>query len=77
MLMPPCTQARAQQACKWRFANKILKMTATSATTGATYCVHEGATQANSTQFKDNAAVRKNEAYDRWNQATDSKQNWS
>ena len=59
------------------FSGRIAVTTAVLATIGAIFSYQGGATQANSTLFKNNAAIRKTEASNQWNyyQAKSSKQN--
>ena len=59
------------------FAGKIAVATAVLATAGALMAYMGGATQANAGLFKNNAAIKKTEASNRWNyyQAKSSKQN--
>jgi len=60
-----------------RFAGSIAVMTAILATIGALFSYMGGATQANASLYKNDAAIRKTEASNRWNyfQAKSSKQN--
>ena len=62
-----------------RFSGRIAVLTAVLATAGALMSYQGGATQANSTLFKNNAAIKKTEASNQWNyyQAKSSKQNLS
>jgi hypothetical protein len=62
-----------------RFSGRIAVMTAVLATAGALMSYQGGATQANATLFKNNAAIKKTEASNQWNyyQAKSSKQNLS
>ncbi len=59
------------------FAGRIAVTTAILATVGALFAYQGGATQANATLFKNNAAIKKTEASNQWNyyQAKSSKQN--
>ncbi len=61
------------------FAGRIAVTTALLATVGAIFSYQAGATQANATLFKNNAAIKKTEASNQWNyyQAKSSKQNLS
>jgi Na+/glutamate symporter len=61
------------------FAGRIAVATAIIATIGAIFAYMGGATQANSTIYKNNAALKKNEASNQWNyyQAKSNKQNLS
>ena len=67
----------AQHGDKDRFAGTIAVMTAILATAGALMSYQGGATQANASLFKNNAAIKKTEASNQWNyyQAKSSKQN--
>ncbi|HSV47246.1 MAG TPA: DUF4337 domain-containing protein [Ramlibacter sp.] len=67
----------AQHGDKDRFAGTIAVMTAILATIGALFSYMGGATQANASLFKNDAAIRKTEASNQWNyyQAKSSKQN--
>ena len=67
----------ARHADKDRFAGTIAVMTAILATIGALFAYMGGATQANATLYKNNAAIKKTEASNQWNyyQAKSSKQN--
>lgn len=58
------------------FAGRVATLTAVLATVGALMSYQGGATQANSTLFKNNAAIKKTEASNQWNyyQAKSSKQ---
>lgn len=60
-----------------RFSGRIAVTTAIIATVGALFAYQGGATQANATLFKNNAAIKKTEASNQWNyyQAKSSKQN--
>jgi hypothetical protein len=62
-----------------RFSGRIAVMTAVLATAGALMSYQGGATQANASLFKNNAAIKKTEASNQWNyyQAKSSKQNLS
>lgn len=66
----------AQHGAKDPFANRVAVTTAVLATVGAMFAYMGGATQANATLFKNNAAIKKTEASDQWNyyQAKSSKQ---
>jgi hypothetical protein len=59
------------------FVGRIAVTTAILATIGALYSYQGGATQANATLYKSNAAIKKTEAANQWNyyQAKSSKQN--
>lgn len=59
------------------FSGRIAVATAILATIGAIFAYMGGATQANSTIYKNNAALKKNEASNQWNyyQAKSNKQN--
>jgi len=59
------------------FAGRIAVTTAILATVGALFSYEGGATQANASLFKNNAAIKKTEASNQWNyyQAKSSKQN--
>lgn len=59
------------------FSGRIAVTTALLATVGALFAYQGGATQANATLFKNNAAIKKTEASNQWNyyQAKSSKQN--
>lgn len=59
------------------FAGRIAVTTAILATVGALFAYQGGATQANASLFKNNAAIKKTEASNQWNyfQAKSSKQN--
>ena len=59
------------------FSGRIAVMTAILATAGALMSYQGGATQANASLFKNNAAIKKTEASNQWNyyQAKSSKQN--
>jgi predicted RNA-binding Zn ribbon-like protein len=61
------------------FSGRIAVMTAILATAGALMSYQGGATQANASLFKNNAAIKKTEASNQWNyyQAKSSKQNLS
>ena len=69
----------AQHADKDPFASRIAVTTAVLATVGALFGYMGGATQANASLYKNNAAIRKTEASNQWNyyQAKSSKQNLS
>jgi len=69
----------AQHGDKDSFAGTIAVMTAILATIGALFAYMGGATQANASLFKNDAAIRKTEASNQWNyyQAKSSKQNLS
>jgi len=60
-----------------RFAGRIAVTTAILATVGALFAYEGGATQANATIYKNNAAIKKTEASNQWNyyQAKSGKQN--
>ena len=60
-----------------RFAGRIAVTTAILATVGALFAYEGGATQANATLYKNNAAIKKTEASNQWNyyQAKSGKQN--
>jgi hypothetical protein len=60
-----------------RFSGRIAVTTAILATIGALFAYQAGATQANASLYKNNAAIRKTEAANQWNyyQAKSSKQN--
>src|SRR5262252_9843942 len=62
-----------------RFSGRIAVMTAILATAGALMSYQGGATQANATLYKNNAAIKKTEASNQWNyyQAKSNKQNLS
>ena len=62
-----------------RFSGRIAVTTAILATVGAVFSYQGGATQANATIYKNNAAIKKTEASNQWNyyQAKSSKQNLS
>jgi chromosome segregation ATPase len=62
-----------------RFSGRIAVLTAILATGGALMSYQGGATQANATLYKNNAAIKKTEASDQWNyyQAKSNKQNLS
>ena len=59
------------------FAGRIAVTTAILATIGALFAYQGGATQANASLYKNNAAIKKTEASNQWNyyQAKSSKQN--
>jgi hypothetical protein len=59
------------------FAGQVAVMTAILATIGALFSYMGGATQANASLFKNNAAIKKTEASNQWNfyQSKSSKQN--
>ena len=61
------------------FTNRIAMFTAVIATVGAIFGYMAGATQANASLYKNNAAIKKTEASNQWNyyQAKSSKQNLS
>jgi Na+/glutamate symporter len=67
----------AQHGGKDPFQGRIAVTTAILATVGAIFGYMGGATQANATLFKNNAAIKKTEASNQWNyyQAKSSKQN--
>jgi len=69
----------AQHGSDDRFSGRIAVLTAILATAGALMSYQGGATQANATLFKNNAAIKKTEASDQWNyyQAKSNKQNLS
>lgn len=60
-----------------RIAGRIAVTTAILATVGALFAYEGGATQANASLYKNNAAIKKTEASNQWNyyQAKSSKQN--
>lgn len=60
-----------------KFSSKIAVMTAILATVGAVYGYMAGATQNDAAMFKNDAAIKKTEASNRWNhyQSKSSKQN--
>ncbi len=60
-----------------RFASQIAVTTAILATVGALFSYMGGATQANASLYKNNAAIKKTEASNQWNyyQSKSSKQN--
>jgi hypothetical protein len=62
-----------------QFSGRIAVLTAILATAGALMSYMGGATQANASLFKNNAAIKKTEASNQWNyyQAKSSKQNLS
>lgn len=66
----------AQHGDKDGFAGRVATLTAVLATVGALMSYQGGATQANSTLFKNNAAIKKTEASNQWNyfQSKSSKQ---
>ena len=66
-----------EHGSKDEFVNRIAVTTAILATIGALYSYYGGATQANATLYKSNAAIKKTEAANQWNyyQAKSSKQN--
>jgi hypothetical protein len=59
------------------FASQVAVMTAILATVGSLFSYMGGATQANASLFKNNAAIKKTEASNQWNfyQSKSSKQN--
>ena len=61
------------------FTNRIAMFTAVIATVGAIFGYMAGATQANASLYKNNAAIKKTEASNQWNyyQAKSAKQNLS
>jgi lipopolysaccharide export LptBFGC system permease protein LptF len=67
----------AQHADRDSFAGTIAVVTALLATVGALFAYMGGATQANASLYKNNAAIKKTEAANQWNyyQAKSSKQN--
>jgi lipopolysaccharide export LptBFGC system permease protein LptF len=67
----------AQHGGKDSFAGAMAVTTAVLATVGALFSYMGGATQANASLFKNNAAIKKTEASNQWNyyQAKSSKQN--
>ena len=67
----------AQHGNKDSFAGAMAVTTAILATVGALFSYMGGATQANASLFKNNAAIKKTEAANQWNyyQAKSSKQN--
>jgi hypothetical protein len=67
----------AQHGAKDKFSGNIAVATALLATVGALFSYMGGATQANASLFKNNAAIKKTEASNQWNyyQAKSSKQN--
>jgi Domain of unknown function (DUF4337) len=69
----------AQHGSDDRFSGRIAVMTAILATVGALMSYQGGATQANASLYKNNAAIKKTEASNQWNyyQAKSSKQNLS
>jgi hypothetical protein len=69
----------AQHGSADKFSGRIAVMTAVLATAGALMSYQGGATQANATLYKNNAAIKKTEASNQWNyyQAKSSKQNLS
>jgi hypothetical protein len=69
----------AQHGADDRFSGRIAVLTAILATAGALMSYQGGATQANATIYKNNAAIKKTEASDQWNyyQAKSNKQNLS
>ncbi len=69
----------AQHGSTDAFSGRIAVLTAVLATVGALMSYEGGATQANATLFKNNAAIKKTEASNQWNyyQAKSSKQNLS
>lgn len=69
----------AQHGNKDSFASRIAAVTAILATIGAIFSYMGGATQANASLYKNNAAIKKTEASNQWNyyQAKSSKQNLS
>jgi hypothetical protein len=69
----------AKHGDKDSFAGRIAAATAILATIGAIFSYMGGATQANATLYKNNAAIKKTEASNQWNyyQAKSNKQNLS
>lgn len=69
----------AEHGKKDGFAGRIAAATAILATIGAIFSYLGGATQANATLYKNNAAIKKTEASNQWNyyQAKSNKQNLS
>jgi hypothetical protein len=69
----------AKHGDKDSFASRIAAVTAILATIGALFSYMGGATQANASLYKNNAAIKKTEASNQWNyyQAKSSKQNLS
>ena len=69
----------AQHGSTDQFSGRIAVLTAILATAGALMSYQGGATQANASLFKNNAAIKKTEASNQWNyyQAKSSKQNLS
>jgi hypothetical protein len=67
----------AEHGGKDPFVGRIAVTTAILATVGALYSYQGGASQANATLYKNNAAIKKTEAANQWNyyQAKSSKQN--
>lgn len=67
----------AQHGSTDPFSGRIAVLTAVLATIGALMSYEGGATQANASLFKNNAAIKKTEASNQWNyyQAKSSKQN--
>lgn len=67
----------AEHGGKDQFIGRIAVTTAILATIGSLFSYQGGATQANATLFKNNAAIKKTEAANQWNyyQAKSSKQN--
>jgi hypothetical protein len=67
----------AEHGGKDPFVGRIAVTTAILATIGALFSYQGGASQANATLFKNNAAIKKTEAANQWNyyQAKSSKQN--
>jgi hypothetical protein len=70
-------QAAAGHGAADGFAGRIAVTTAILATMGALFAYQGGATQANASLYKNNAAIKKTEASNQWNyyQAKSSKQN--
>jgi hypothetical protein len=69
----------AQHGADDRFSGRIAVLTAILATAGALMSYQGGATQANASLYKNNAAIKKTEASNQWNyyQAKSGKQNLS
>ena len=67
----------AEHGAQDPFVGRIAVTTAILATVGALFSYQGGATQANASLFKNNAAIKKTEAADQWNyyQAKSTKQN--
>lgn len=67
----------AEHGSKDPFVGRIAVTTAILATIGSLFSYQGGATQANATLYKNNAAIKKTEAANQWNyyQAKSSKQN--